>query len=282
MAPALTGITLALLTLPLLSTTAIAVEKPGLMLAENFQGTNNLTEFWVSEKLDGIRAYWDGTSLTSRSGNLIHAPEWFIKKMPPVPMDGELWVGRGQFEQTLSTVSKLQPVDSEWRQVKYMAFDLPRHLGSIDDRQLALQTLLHSFENTNLKAVKQFKVLNQNELEDRLEQVIAQGGEGLMLHRGSSLYQAQRSEDLQKLKLAQDAEAKVIAQLPGKGKYSGMMGALLVEMESGIRFRIGSGFTVSERQDPPSIGSVITYRYRGKTRNNIPRFATFLRMKASF
>ena len=279
MTPALSGITLALLSLPLLSSPILAAEKPGLMLAENFQESNNLGEFWVSEKLDGIRAYWDGASLISRNGNLIQAPAWFTRAMPPIALDGELWIGRGEFEQLLSTVSKLQPVDSEWQQVKYMAFDLPLHLGSFDDRELALRTLLHAHENANLKAVKQFKVLNRNELNSRLEQITADGGEGLMLHRGGSLYQAQRSEDLQKLKIVQDAEAKVIAQLPGKGKYHGMMGALLVETASGIRFRVGSGFTVSERLDPPAIGSVITYCYRGRTRNNIPRFATFLRLR---
>ncbi|WP_033416245.1 DNA ligase [Hahella ganghwensis] len=274
-----TGIALALLTLPLMPVSAGAVDKPGLILAENFQAASHLADFWISEKLDGIRAYWDGQNLITRNGNVIHAPDWFLKNLPVSPLDGELWAGRGQFARLLSTVSKDSPIDSEWQSVKYMVFDLPSHLGTFDERKQALQSLIKPLNPNHVQAVKQFKVASQTALSDHLSVITAKGGEGLMLHRGSSLYQAQRSYDLQKLKKAQDAEARVLAHLPAKGKYKGMMGSLLVETENGIRFRIGSGFDMTDRLQPPPVGSVITYRYRGTTKNNIPRFASYLRLK---
>ncbi len=277
--PGRQAVALAFLTLPWFPSTVIAVETPNLMLAQSFQETGRLSDFWVSEKLDGIRAYWDGAALITRNGNQIHAPQWFTQALPNIPLDGELWLGRGKFERLLSTVSKDHPIDSEWQQVKYMVFDLPAHLGTFDDRQLELQERLTALKNKNIKAVKQYKVSTRKALDDELTLITAKGGEGLMLHRGSSLYQAYRSNDLQKLKLVQDAEAKVIDYFPGKGKYSEMMGALLVETQSGIQFRIGSGFSDSERRHPPAIGSIITYQYRGKTRKGIPRFATYMRMK---
>jgi DNA ligase-1 len=82
-----------------------------------------------------------------------------------------------------------------------------------------------------------------------------------------------------KLKTYEDAEAVVIAHLPGKGKYQGMMGALLVEMPDQRRFKIGTGFSDAQRADPPPIGSTITYKYFGKTSTQLPRFASFLRVR---
>ncbi|OZG74130.1 DNA ligase [Hahella sp. CCB-MM4] len=279
MMPKRMGIALALLTLPCLPSAVCAADKPDLMLAENFQATNNLSDYWISEKLDGIRAYWNGEAFITRNGNTIHAPDWFTRSLPVSPLDGELWMGRGEFQRLLSTVSKDSPIDSEWKNVKYMIFDLPSHLGNFDIRLQAMKHLLGNIPNRNIGLVKQFKVHSQEALKDKLSEIIAKGGEGLMLHRGSSLYQARRSSDLQKLKQALDAEAKVVGYIPAKGKYKGMMGSLLVETEAGIRFRIGSGFTLTERLQPPKIGSVITFRYRGKTSSNIPRFATYLRTK---
>jgi DNA ligase-1 len=100
-----------------------------------------------------------------------------------------------------------------------------------------------------------------------------------MLHRGSSLYVGKRNGDLLKLKPYEDAEAVVIKHLPGKGKFTNMMGAIIVEIPEGKQFKIGTGFTHKERYNPPEIGSTITYQYRGKSKNGIPRFASFLRIR---
>ena len=129
-----------------------------------------------------------------------------------------------------------------------------------------------------LVAVQQEKTATTAELMKRLEAVVASGAEGLMLHRGSSFYKAGRSDDLIKLKQYDDAEAVVVAHLPGKGKYLGAMGSLQVMLPSGIQFKVGSGFTDAERHDPPAVGAKITYRYNGLTDQGLPRFARFIRL----
>ena len=58
------------------------------------------------------------------------------------------------------------------------------------------------------------------------------------------------------------------------------MGALLVETPEGVRFKLGTGFGDDERRSPPRIGSWISYRFQGETDAGVPRFATYLRMRA--
>jgi DNA ligase-1 len=101
-----------------------------------------------------------------------------------------------------------------------------------------------------------------------------------MLHNGNAMYRAGRTIDLLKVKRFEDAEALVIAHLPGKGKYHNMLGALLVKTHDGKQFRIGSGFSDAERRHPPPIGSSITYQYTGFTRKGIPKFASFQRIRS--
>ena len=127
--------------------------------------------------------------------------------------------------------------------------------------------------------VDQFRVADHAELMARLEAVVAAGGEGLMLHHEDAPYRAGRSDDLLKVKPYLDAEARVIAHLPGQGRYAGLMGALLVEESSGRRFRLGNGFSDEERRSPPPIGSLVTFKYQGRTRHGLPRFASFLRVR---
>jgi DNA ligase-1 len=127
-----------------------------------------------------------------------------------------------------------------------------------------------------MQVITQFQVKDHAALQARVHDIVAQGGEGLMLHRGSSLYRPERSDDLLKYKLYEDAEARVIAYLPGNGKYAGMLGALLVERSDGARFRIGAGFTDEQRANPPPLNSWVTYSYNGLTASGIPRFARFV------
>lgn len=249
------------------------------MLANSYHPGIDLAAYWVSEKYDGLRAYWDGGRLLTRGGEIIHAPAWFVAGWPTVPLDGELWAGRGRFAEAVSTARTQQPDDAAWRNMHFMAFDLPAHGGTFDQRLPALEKLVATLNKPWVLAVPQEKVKSHAELRQRLQAIVRAGGEGLMLHRGASSYRAERNDDLLKLKLHDDAEAKVLAHLPGKGKHAGRLGALLVQTPGGIRFRLGSGFTDAEREAPPRIGSWVTYRYRGFNDSGIPRFATFLRVR---
>ena len=253
---------------------------PPVMLANVYHDKVNLADYLVSEKLDGVRAYWDGKQLLTRGGEVIAAPAWFTAGWPEFPLDGELWVGRDQFSATVSIVRTHSPDDAAWRTLNFMVFDLPAHPGNFAQRNEDLKALLTQLAQPWLRPVEQFKVANPRELHTRLKQVVQRKGEGLMLHRDGSFYQAGRSDDLLKLKPYLDAEAKVIRHLPGKGKYQGLLGALLVETPAGLRFKIGSGFSDAQRQQPPALGSWISYRYIGLNKGRgIPRFASFIRVR---
>jgi len=242
----------------------------------------DVSKWWVSEKLDGVRAIWNGEKLHFRSGNLIHAPLWFTANFPDLPMDGELWVGRGTFDRLSGIVRKKIPVDNEWKQVRYMLFELPDHSGTFTARVQKMIKLTTSVKIPWLKVIPQIRLKSETELLKMLDDVVKKGGEGLMLHRADSLYHSGRSDDLLKLKPWQDAEATVIEILPGKGKFSGMMGSLLVKDQSGHIFRIGTGFSNDERRSPPPVGSVITFKFTGTTKKGLPRFASFLRIRQQF
>lgn len=252
---------------------------PPFLLAKSFKENIELSQFLVSEKLDGVRAYWDGNNLITRGGHSINAPRWFTEGFPKTALDGELWLGRNKFEKLSGIVRKQNPVESEWRLVKYVVFDMPKDLSTFERRYQSLRLLKTMNDSRYLTAVEQVEISSKAALDDLLATVVAKGGEGLMLHRKDSLYQAKRSFDLQKLKPFDDEEATVIAHIEGKGKYKNMLGAIEVVNKEGVRFRIGSGFSVKERLSPPPINSEITYRFRGKTNKNTPRFATYLRMK---
>ena len=259
-------------------TTVLWAEKvPGLLLAEKYRPGTDLSQYWVSEKLDGVRAYWDGQHLISRQGNEFHAPEWFTKKLPDRLLDGELWIGRGKFSKTISTVSKDTPIGAEWRKIRYMIFELPNEKGTFTERVAKINSIVNAAALPHLRAVQHYKIENKPELlQAKLEEIITSGGEGLMLHRADALYHSGRSNDLLKVKSYEDAEALVIRHLPGKGKYTGMLGALLVETPQGIRFRIGTGFSDKERANPPPVDSYITYKFFGRTSKGIPRFASYM------
>lgn len=253
-------------------------DAPPLLLANVYDDVD-LSEYWVSEKLDGVRAYWDGTRLVSRRGNVLNAPAWFSAGFPEVSLDGELWMGRNTFEALSAAVRRHNPDVEEWRKIRYMVFDLPAESESFNHRLAKLRSIVGECASPYLALVGQVRVGSRVELQQRLRMVVSAGGEGLMLHKGSSLYRSGRSDDLLKLKHYQDAEARVIGYIPGKGKFEGMLGSLLVELPDGRRFRIGTGFSDAERREPPRLGSLVTYRYHGLTSNGLPRFASFMRVR---
>jgi DNA ligase 1 len=256
---------------------AVSAHAPAVMLANIYEDADvDVSQYWVSEKFDGVRAYWDGTTLWTRHGNTIKAPAWFTEQLPHVALDGELWAGRNRFETTSSAVLDAEPSDEAWRQIRFMVFDLPQSPQPFEQRLATLRSLGSSLPSF-VEIVIQRRPTNKDELAAELHRVVSMGGEGLMLHRGNSMYRGERSDDLLKMKPARDAEARVVDYTPGRGKYVGQVGALVVETRDGIRFSIGSGLSDHDRLEPPKLGAWITYRYQTLTANGIPRFARLVR-----
>ncbi len=253
-----------------------------MLLAEVYAANVDVTQYWVSEKFDGVRAQWDGHVLRFRGGGLVPAPAWFTANFPVVPLDGELWIGRDQFDAISGIVRKVEPVDAEWRQVRYLVFELPGAADDFSERVRQMQAVVEQAGVPWLQAVEQTRVADRAELTQRLDAVIRQHGEGLMLHRADAPYLTGRSDALLKLKPWLDAEAVVVGHVPGKGKYQGMTGALQMAMPDGKRFRIGSGLSDALRSQPPPIGTRITYRYQQLTKGGVPRFPHYLRVREDF
>lgn len=253
--------------------------KPELTLAKTYKGQVDLSQYWVSEKLDGARAYWDGKQLVSRQGNIFPAPDWFIKNFPEKSLDGELWLARGKFQKLLSIVSKKVAIDEEWQKIAYHVFDLPNNNKPFSQRLNIFRQLVNQTNSQYLRAIEQYQITNHSTLMQQLNKIVERGGEGLMLHRADAVYKKGRTRDLLKVKPYYDAEATVVAYTQGKGKFLGMLGAILVKTPEGKQFRIGTGFSMEQRRFPPPIGTIITYTYHGKTDRGIPRFASFLRVR---
>lgn len=233
----------------------------------------------VSEKYDGVRGHWDGGALRYRSGRSVSAPAWFTARLPRgVALDGELWLGRGRFDELSGIVRKTVPIDAEWQQLRYMVFELPGAGGIFAERAQRIREIAAQAAWPQLVGVEQSAVADRAALYRRLDDVVAQGGEGLVLHRADALYRAGRSDATMKLKPELDAEAVVVAHQAGQGRYQGQLGALDVRTPDGRRFLIGTGFSDAQRRDPPAVGSVVTYRYRDLTATGLPRFASFLRV----
>ncbi|GGC96093.1 DNA ligase [Halopseudomonas salina] len=248
------------------------------MLAGIYPGTAPVTEYWVSEKLDGVRGHWDGTALWTRGGNRINAPIWFTRGWPETPMDGELWISRARFDQVSAIVRTAEPDETDWQKINFMVFDLPAHRGEFSQRVLAMRRIT-AYAIPWLQPIRQFRVEGVEDLDRRLDRLVGAGGEGLMLHHQEALYSAGRSQGLLKYKLHEDAEAQVVGYTRGQGKYAGMVGALEVESEDGRRFRLGSGLSDDDRLQPPPLGSWVTYRFNGLTSTGLPRFARFVRVR---
>jgi len=256
-----------------------AARVPALLLAVDAPQDIDPAGHLVSEKYDGVRAFWDGQRLLTRGGNLIAAPAWFLRRLPPVPLDGELWAGRGRFEALSGAVRRHQPRDAEWLHITYMAFEMPGAGGPFSERAERLDSLGQDIDWPGFQAVEQRRVASRAELQRWLREVLTAGGEGLMLHRADAAYVTGRSPVLQKLKPVHDADALVLAAVPGRGRHAGRMGALRVRTPEGRQFLLGTGFSDAERDAPPAPGSVVTYRHRGHTEAGLPRFASFLRVR---
>ncbi len=250
---------------------------PALMLARDANLDIDPAGYLVSEKVDGVRAVWDGRTLRFRSGLPVNAPAWFLARLPEQPLDGELWLERGQFEVLSGIVRKSLPVDTDWRALRYQLFDQPGAAGTFAERAENIRGVARATGWSQLLAVPQATMAHPAALRRRLDEVLRAGGEGLMLHRADALWQSGRSSALFKLKPMHDAEAIVVGHVAGQGKHAGRLGALQVRTPQGREFLIGTGFTDAQREAPPSEGSSVTYRFRGLTATGLPRHASFLR-----
>ena len=260
-----------------------AVAKPPLLLAQTPRGGLeglDLSRYLVSEKFDGVRAYWTGDRLLSRQGLALAAPASVLERLPPQqPLDGELWMGRGRFEACSAALRRSQPREEEWQQIQYLLFELPGGAGPFSRRVAQLREIAAAVDTPMLRVVPQEQVGSLAELRQRLQAVLRAGGEGLMLHEADAPYISGRHEALLKLKAHDDEDAVVIAHLPGQGRWRGLLGALRVRNAAGQEFNLGSGFSEALRRAPPPLGSTVSYRYRGLTGSGLPRFATFLRVQ---
>jgi len=253
-------------------------QTPPLLLANVWTPSIDPTGWWMSEKYDGLRGYWDGQKLWSRKGNLIHAPDYFLAELPgDIVLDGELWIGHGKFEETMSIVRSETP-DDRWKGVRYMVFDAPQTKGTFEQRMQFLRATV-SEGNRFVRVVAQERCQGVTQLLAERDRVVRQGGEGLMLRQPESAYEAKRSPTLLKVKPFDDAEATVIAHEAGKGKFAGKLGALRVRTDDGREFSIGSGLTDADRESPPPVGTVITYRFQGLTAKGLPRFPSYFRVR---
>jgi len=248
---------------------------PPLLLAEAWDGDADPTGYWMSEKLDGIRAYWDGTHFQTRNGNRIFAPDWFTAGLPLVPLDGELWLGRKQFQRTVSIVRRQDQSDL-WRAIRFCIFDAPGEEGGFESRLNVVRLIIEMNEPPYAVAHPHTRCDGAEHLSAELDRILDMGGEGLMLRRPRSAYVFGRSDSLLKVKKFHDAEAVVVGHEPGRGRHRGRLGALLVEMSDGTRFAVGTGLTDAQRGLPPAIGSTVTFRYQELSDGGVPRFPSFV------
>ena len=258
-------------------------DAPAVALAMEAPADIDPAGFLVSEKYDGARAVWDGRHLRFRSGLPVAAPAWFLAKLPvDQVLDGELWAGRGRFQALSGAVRRHVPDDAEWRQIRYMVFDLPHSGGDFTRRSAAATALVQQLQWPPAVAVPQAVIASRAALQQRLAMVVAGAGEGLMLQRADAPHRAGRSSALLKLKPLHDAEAVVTGHVPGRGRHAGRLGALRVRAADGTEFLLGTGFNDAEREAPPPAGSTVSYSHRGLTDAGVPRFASFLRVRDGF
>lgn len=276
----------------------VQAEAPKLIELSNYESFKDRNfEGWVmSEKLDGIRAIWDGHRLRSKQGNLLQAPDWFIEALPPFALDGELWTQRGDFEHIASIVLQKEP-DKRWKEIGYHIFEVPDQPGGLMARLAVLETYLQSHQVEFLKVIPQRVIKSNRDLENYFAQLHRLGAEGLVIRDPDLPYETGRLKTALKYKAHQDAECRVLGYIEGKGKYRGMVGAIkcallpeqierlfpelmtIQSRQKKVIIRLGSGLSDQLRQNPPKIGQLVTFRYSGVTAKGLPRFTRFVRVR---
>jgi len=257
---------------------ALYAKGPKLFLLKTYEDDLNVTGWTVSEKLDGVRAYWDGRKLISRSGRVFNPPASFTQGFPPFMLDGELWSRRGAFE-SIASIVNTKAVDERWNELCYYIFDVPHQKGGLFERLKVLESYLHNHDLKRLKVIKQVYIKDKAHLKVYFDEVIRQGGEGVVIRDPNEAYYTGRTAKSLKYKPFVDAECRVSSIIEGKGKFKGKMGAVRCDFK-GKSIKIGSGFTQKQRKFPPSIGTLVSFKYYGLTHLGNPRFPVFLRVRS--
>lgn len=255
-----------------------ATAGPALQHAESYTGIEEIAGWVMSEKLDGIRGYWTGKSLQTRQGKRIHAPQWFTEVLPPFALDGELWRKRDDFNFVQNTVLDGEPSDS-WREITYNIFEVPEAPGDFEARLGKARAWFAGHPVSHVRIIEQIPCRGPDHLGAFLASIEAAGGEGVIVKNPALSYHTGRSAHVLKVKNFHDMEGEVIGYNPGKGQFRDMLGSLSLRLDNGIEFKLGSGFTLANRKNPPPVGSVVTFKYQGFTKNGIPRFASFLHVR---
>lgn len=240
----------------------------------------DLSHYYLSEKLDGFRGYWDGKTLKSKTGYAYQAPDWFTEALGTEPLDGELWMGRGRFDELASVLNGTSHPEG-WRDIQYMIFDLPAMQAPFHERVAKMREYIPSLNAPHVKMIPQEIIPTKDALMQRLNEVVAHGGEGLMLHHQDAFYGAGRVNHLLKVKPYDEGKGVVVGYKPGKGKYAGLVGSLRVQLSDGSEIYVGSGLTDELRAHPPAIGTTIAFVHNGWTKHGKPRFARFKRVRNS-
>lgn len=249
-------------------------DAPPLLLAHSWDPSVDPSGWWMSEKLDGVRAFWNGEHFVSRLGNRFFAPDWFVEKLPKTPLDGELFGGRKRFQKTVGVVKRFDGGEL-WKELRFVVFDAPTHEGTFEARiDHCRDVCSRAGDYTSWH--EHVVCRDVDHLREELARVEALGGEGLMMRRPQSRYEAGRSSTLLKVKTFFDAEAIVVGHEAGAGKHTGRLGALVLELENGVRFNVGSGFSDAEREAPPPLGALVTFRYQELSDGGVPRFPTYV------
>ncbi len=251
---------------------SLDAKKPELFLLNNYSQDLNVSSWYMSEKLDGIRAYWDGKKLTSRNGKVFSSPEFFTKDFPKHKLDGELWTKRDDFSTVVSIVNKKKP-HKKWDKLTYNIFEVPDAKGNL------IQRLSRVRETKYIKIIQQIKVKNQEHLNIFLKTIESKGGEGLVVRDANLAYYTGRTKSSLKVKSYTDTECKVVGHNEGQGKYKNILGSLSCKMKNKQVIKIGSGLSDKQRHNPPKIGAIITFKYYGLTSKGNPRFPIFLRLR---
>jgi DNA ligase 1 len=254
------------------------VKELPILLANVWTDDDDPTDWWMSEKLDGVRAYWDGKQFLSRRNNIYHAPEWFIAGLPKHPLDGELWFGRKEFDRA-SEIVRSQGTPDRWKDLKYLVFDAPDAKGPFEDRMKFLQDGVGGWTNRFTTIHDHAVCTGMEHLFEELDRVVALGGEGLMLRKPKSNYERTRSSTLLKVKKFLDTEVTVTSYEAGKGRHKGRVGALWVRLGTGKECKVGTGLKDKDRENPPAVGSIITVKYQEMTTDGLLRFPVYVGLR---
>ncbi|MEO1851907.1 MAG: DNA ligase [Methyloprofundus sp.] len=252
--------------------------KPDLFLLKTYDDSKDVVGWVMSEKLDGIRGFWNGQELLTRGGKKLNPPKWFIQNYPPFAIDGELWTKRGDFE-NISSIVRSAKSKERWKDITHHVFEVPNQTGGLLERLSTLKTYLDKNPTPHLQILKQTTVKSKQHLQDFLQQVIKGEGEGIVVRNPDTLYETGRLSSALKVKKYFDTECRVLKILPGKGKYLGKMGSVLCQTEDGKQLKIGSGFKDKDRNSPPAIGSKITFKYYGFTKKGKYKYPVYLRVR---